>query len=435
MSIVDNKIAAPVSFADVNQILGASKTDLGQLCTFSAIKMWAKYKPVRWTNPMTTDALNANKTWNTGVAEAKKWWKGYNGNYGISVASATINVGMGTSGMITALNNLLNIVFNPTISNNGWTYERPTGGTYPYRLADFNQYNHGAANPIRNVSVEDVSASTTSIYQIAMELMRTAVTNIDTRDYIIPEDITTLSLHLGFAIFKYEGTTYYPIAWVTDALNWEGQGITYGDQSDGIITDDGAKIFSRLKDGATYYAIPIFTTYTLAQDGAGYSVAPTDSNMKLLTVPNTSLVSFTAHRRQTTQIIGVPELSDRQISNLWRYSTTLYLNSTYTGYSGGTVDYGANSNPSNPYVRLMVVNEDYTGGAPTSQNCAWDSYSQLASGSAVVGSSERKSIFSTGGIPINLSDSLDPTKSWRVIVSVAGEETTFTLRTPSQPTV
>lgn len=427
MSIVDNKIAAPVSFADVNQILGASKTDLGQLCTFLTIKMWAKYKPVRWVNPMTTDALNANKTWNTSVAEAKKWWKGYNGNYGISVASATINVGMGTNGMKTALSSLLNIVFNPNISNNGWTYERPNGGTYPYRLADFNQYNHGAANPIRNVSVEDVSASITSIYQIAMELMRTAVTNIDTRDYIIPEDITTLSLHLGFAIFKYDGTTYSPIAWVTDALNWEGQGITYSDQTDGIITDDGAKIFTRLKDGATYYAIPIFTTYTLAQDGAGYSVAPTDSNMKLVTVPNTSLVSFTAHLRQTTQIIGVPELSDRQISNLWKYGATLYLNSTYTGYSGGMVYYGDYNNPPTPFLRLLVVNEDYTGETITSQNCAWNSSANLTAGSAVVGSSERKSIFTVPSID------LEPTKSWRVIVSVSGEETTIPLRTPSQP--
>lgn len=38
-------ITAPVSFADVNSVLGTSHTDLGNLCKDSHINKWARYKP------------------------------------------------------------------------------------------------------------------------------------------------------------------------------------------------------------------------------------------------------------------------------------------------------------------------------------------------------------------------------------------------------
>ena len=38
-------ISAPVSFADVNAVLGTRHTDLGNLCKDSHINKWARYKP------------------------------------------------------------------------------------------------------------------------------------------------------------------------------------------------------------------------------------------------------------------------------------------------------------------------------------------------------------------------------------------------------
>jgi hypothetical protein len=304
---------------------------------------------------------------------------------------------------------------------NGWGYTKPSGGqSSPYRLTDFLQYNHATANPIRSAQTNNVSASTTSVYTINCEIMRSAMTNITQRDYLIPEDISQYTLYMGIAVFKKSGSTYSPIAWVFGATSWIGAGITYSDQSDGIISQTDSVVISRLKDGGTYYVLPIFATAELAQPAASSgttdvhncSAGAPNSNIKFITVPYINFVSFTATRQSTTQTIGVPELSNRDISGLWTYNTTLYINSTYSGYSGGTAQ----------NVVLAVINENWNG-TPASGNYAY--YNNF--GSVVVGSSEKKTVGGTGLL------TLDSSHSWRVLVSINGEETYFSLRTPSQP--
>lgn len=49
MSYNNGKIEAPVSFADVNTVIGSSHTDLGNLCKDTNINKWSRYKPQRST--------------------------------------------------------------------------------------------------------------------------------------------------------------------------------------------------------------------------------------------------------------------------------------------------------------------------------------------------------------------------------------------------
>lgn len=413
------QLAAPISFSKVNTALGTSHTDLGTLVKDANIKMWAKYKPVVWASVNTLGALNSGSTtWNPNAASNLQWWKATNGNYGLDYSNAIVNVGIGTSGVITALSAIAAKIDGGA---NGWGYTKPSGGSSsPYRLTDFLQYNHATANPIRSAQTNNVSASTTSVYTINCEIMRAAMTNITQRDYLIPEDISQYTLYMGIAVFKKSGSTYSPIAWVFGATSWIGAGIRYSDQTDGIISDDDSKVATALKDGGTYYVLPIFATAELAQPAASpgttdvhnCSAGAPNSNIKFVTVPYVNFASFTATRQSTTQTIGVPELSNRDISGLWTYNTTLYINSTYSGYSGGTAQ----------NVVLAVVNENWNG-TPASGNYAY--YNNF--GSVVVGSSERKTVGSTGLL------TLDSSHSWRVLVSINGEETYFALRTPSQP--
>ena len=65
-------ISAPVSFADVNSVLGTSHTSLGLLCTDNNINKWAKYKPVVDTIINVSSQMDANKNW----LSSATWWKG-----------------------------------------------------------------------------------------------------------------------------------------------------------------------------------------------------------------------------------------------------------------------------------------------------------------------------------------------------------------------
>ena len=117
-------ITAPVrQIADVKTVLGESVNTLSGLCKSSKINRWAKYKPVKYANV----APNRSGT----------WWQAYNMQCGIDIKSySTI------SAMLTAWMAKTNYAWEDF-----WKYDPPTGGTYPYRLFDFNNYKHTSTNP------------------------------------------------------------------------------------------------------------------------------------------------------------------------------------------------------------------------------------------------------------------------------------------------
>lgn len=130
-------VTAPVSFADVNSVLGTSHTSLGLLCTDNNIKMWAKYKPVVKNLISTIDQLDSNKQWK----DTATWWKGTNSNCGITYTSYTTVAAARTA------------IINKTAI---WSYTKPSGGSSsPYRLTDFNQYDHNALPPCTGTSAPD----------------------------------------------------------------------------------------------------------------------------------------------------------------------------------------------------------------------------------------------------------------------------------------
>ena len=121
-------ITAPVSIADVSAAIGHNSYDLGTLCQSPNIKMWSKYKPVKWANLLV-------------VHTNSKWWKAEDGKCGIDFTNAKAS-------------NYTDIISKFTSDGlNGWKYNPPTGGTYPFRLLDFENYLHTAEPMIGGVYV------------------------------------------------------------------------------------------------------------------------------------------------------------------------------------------------------------------------------------------------------------------------------------------
>lgn len=402
MSYTSGKVGAPVSISDVRHALGVSGTDVGTLCASAKINMWAKYKPVVWPEISTLKYLASDgATWN--ASHASPWWKATDGNYGLSYADAKVSVSTGASGMITALDSLAGKVDGGL---NGWSYAKPSGGaSSPYRLLDFLQYNHNASSPFKKFEVGDVVSSDSAEYSVQASFIRTdgEGVGIESRDYIVPEDITGATLYMGIAIYKkLSDGTISAMAWTTDD-GWRGAGIKNTSATDGVLATGATQVTAQLKDGQTYYALPFYSLAELAQPSAGASANPT-AVTTVIAVPYCSMTSFKATRRATTQVIGRPVLSMRKVIGT-SFSTTLYLDSTAEGYGGGTAT-----------VAMSVVNESYNGTLAEGNYAFNKNY-----GSVTVGSSEKKEVGSTGTLTLSSGH------TWRVIVTVNGEATTFAL--------
>lgn len=129
----NGKITAPVGIdADIAPVLGVGSYDLGYLCSnaHGKINPWARYKPVRYES--------------LAPGENEKWWQGLDGNCGIMpkrISSYQDSVNWANGSM------------------NGWEYTPPTGGKFPFRLTDFNGYNHRASAPISGFSCPDTATN------------------------------------------------------------------------------------------------------------------------------------------------------------------------------------------------------------------------------------------------------------------------------------
>ena len=114
-------ISAPVSFADVNSVLGTSHTSLALLCTDNNINMWAARKPIYNTKVgiLTNDDWKGNGRTLSGYKTGggiKKWANVY----------AQYKDSMNTSG---------------SPASQIWEHDKPASGS-AYRLHDFNGYYH-----------------------------------------------------------------------------------------------------------------------------------------------------------------------------------------------------------------------------------------------------------------------------------------------------
>lgn len=122
-------ITPPVNTADVSYVTRRGSNDVGTLCGNNPmINKWAKYKPVIYHNLIdTTGQLNSDKTWKSTAT----WWKASDGKCGLTITKRTNGSALVTNW------------------GTDWTYNPPTGGmNAPYRLIDFNYYDHNAHSPL-----------------------------------------------------------------------------------------------------------------------------------------------------------------------------------------------------------------------------------------------------------------------------------------------
>lgn len=129
MAVNNGLISYPVGVGEVCKVLRTNHADVGWVCSRGTlINKWAKYKPVIYPNLINTyPQLNSNKTWNDSYSPMP-WWRASDGKCGMSITKRTTGT---------------DLVDN---WNSEWAYNPPTGGmAAPYRLIDFNYYNHAAS--------------------------------------------------------------------------------------------------------------------------------------------------------------------------------------------------------------------------------------------------------------------------------------------------
>lgn len=415
MSINNGKITAPVSFDDINSALGTNFTDLDDLCMSDHINMWAKYKPVIRRNLIdTTPQLNGT-IWRTGLG-TDAWWAADDTNHGLTVPF--VNITWSPAGFLAAFNTIATMIDGDM---NGWAYNPPTGGAAaPFRQIDFNQYNHKAPQPVVRASgSEEVIAAVYQEWTYGMSMIIPTPTPYDERDYILPTDLKIdgtifQTLYTGLIIYRKVNNAYDAMAWA-NGEQWDGYGIIYSDQADGPTIDEGgATVTARFKDGATYYALPVyFTKSDLTQPGAGQSfIGNSGSTLKVIPMPYVDFLPFNAIQRSTSQAIGMPVISNKQVTALGYLSTNVSLDATRDGYNGGTAS----------TVRVSVVNSLWNG-TPAAGNYAYDqTFYDVA-----VANNTIQLVVALNQVFVDYINQ----SGWRMIVAVNGEEYTIGLITPA----
>ena len=416
MSVSNGIISAPVSISDIQNAIGTSGGgDLATLCKSNNIKMWAKWKPVPKNLIDTTPQLSGTSWQTDSQLSNNPWWKGNDGNYGLTFQS--VGISLGQTGMETALTSLLQHLDG---DRNGWRYLHPGGGnTSPYRQLDFLKYNHNAPNPIRQFScTPDVTAAELSEWEVSASYMSVDFsTPISTRDYLVPTDITGYTLYPGIAIFKKSGNTYTPIAWCTGNA-WRGKGIKSASYTDGIDGRGDTEVHTIFSSEHRYYMIPVYFTCQLPQSGPGYSALPTVGNQKVIPVPYVDFDYFDCTQAATSQRYGYPDISNSTVrsgagATLGMYASNFTLDSRDSYYLGGS-----------GVMQVLVVNSTWDGTwTPSSSMCAFNQTYNFT-----IGSSE---IITVGSCDITL----DLTKQgWKVVMNVAGSVVEHALRTTVTPT-
>lgn len=182
MANSDGIITAPVGIdTDIAPVLGLYNYNLGYICanTHGQIKPWARYKPVKYNS--------------SSPADGEKWWKAVDGDCGITIkqiANYKDSVNYADGGM------------------NGWVYSPPTDNdNFPYRVLDFDGYNHNAKPPIHDFTVPATATNkfSSSSFTASCAIMATSVEGGNTLSL---DDFATLrGCYFGVYCVKQGSTT------------------------------------------------------------------------------------------------------------------------------------------------------------------------------------------------------------------------------------
>ena len=172
MAVNNGLISYPIGVGEVCKVLRTNHADVGWVCSRGTlINKWAKYKPVIYPNLINTyDQLNSNKTWKSTAT----WWRGTDGKCGLNATVYNREYDL-TQGF-----------------ESDWGYNPPTGGmAAPYRLIDFNYYNHKAQMPFRASIMGDAyDEDGYAVFYITGRNDRKAVFC----DYNFPQDDTAVKI-------------------------------------------------------------------------------------------------------------------------------------------------------------------------------------------------------------------------------------------------
>lgn len=347
---VHKLIVPPVSFADVNSVLGTSYTKLSQLCQASKIRRWAKYKPVAKNVIDTTDQLDSSNKW----ASNSNWWRGTGNNCGITLTKYT------------SLSSLCNAVLNGGWEN-AWAYSRPTGTTSaPFRLSDFNYYCHAlyesydapfntfffgnVANTIFLSTNDNYISETGKCY-------RNQYTNpylLDITSVWSAGNVTIGRMYFGVAICRMDSPNPR-ITLVTSEDNWDANVQYYG-----TMIRETQRLFRQVFQyrDSTYMAVPLLSTDSFAPATLN-DIDCTDMTGTFYVIPlepvELTLQTITKSVRFDLSISGTPRKSGTGITFSLTVTATKIATSGSFEWSGGqekvqvSVFQGGQSPPTGPF--------------------------------------------------------------------------------------
>lgn len=283
MSVSNGIITAPVSIDDVNNVLGHGSTDLGTLCMSSKINKWSRYKPVQYSG-LTTEG-NPN------------WYRARDSKCGLTIP------------ITTSRSEIVNMYNNGTAD---WTYNPPTGGEYPFRLLDFDKYQHNATAAIGPVKI------LTSVPKSG----RLTCAVIMNQDNIQDSELKAggLSLSEIYVSGDYLSNWYFG-GIITDTNNnikiyATGRYIESGENKGNYTHDFPEFKVNSLTVGSNYYFYPIMGRYSQGQDNV-------ISLMSLIPLPGAT--------KQLFSVISDTQASVIKVTITAKY---VYSGSTKTGITG-----------------------------------------------------------------------------------------------------
>lgn len=322
MSYSNGKISetGPVSVTDVQAVLSSSSKDVGTLCASSAVNVWAKYKPVALAEivPLRSSA----------------WWKGTSGKCGMDITTYTS----------------LNALFS-ALSGGSWAWgrEQVAGGTAsPFRLLDFQGYNHLAENPVGEIGGTSYTISSGRI-TIQYDMEAVGADNITLSDIEIGGDSLD-EYYLG--IYAYGGTGSVSSFYCTAAQPFT-QSTDMSIEIDGL-TDSYA---------GTYTIIPFFSSVQLQLNGqaqAGTFLSANKAGVQVTVRGSGTLYYMVAMGSWTDAQFSSIEWSVWGYNNnssavSLSYSVYLYRKTAAQTYAGGELVRGLYSGT----VRIPAATSDY----------------------------------------------------------------------------
>lgn len=155
---------APVSIADVKQVLGESSNNLGSLCKSTKINKWARWKPVICASLFSS-----------------KEGAGDDGNFGLSVKSVSGSA------------NILSGLYTNQSANYNYTGKPLGSKSSPYRLADFDKYSHNVKEPQYTCQLEEIVDLNDELGQVTG-----SITQVITGDYVQVAKTIYITLTSGF---------------------------------------------------------------------------------------------------------------------------------------------------------------------------------------------------------------------------------------------